>query len=562
MPISRRTVIKLLGAGAATLYLDMLPALAAQRQPLPAAGGAADFGPIDRTLGDRAPGRFSGDDPERAHRVLRERENFLAPLGGNIPPAEKRVPLVVVGGGIGGLFTAYLLRRHRPVLLEQAARFGGNSKGESWRGLDYSIGAAYFVGQEQGSALHRLYLELGLDRIWRRKPPGHPVELLGQRHERFWEGQTAPKSPRQFRLLQRYLRNLLHGRNGLVFPEIPATTARQRRQVDALDRVTLRGHLETVLGGAPLHPHLSTSLEHYCWSSFGAASSELSAAAGLNFLASEFGEILVAPGGNAAVAERIVDRLAAALPPEHLQTGAVVFRVQAVQDGVEVGYEDASGALRSLHARAVVLACPKFVVAKILEGIEPQRLASIGRLRYRGYLVANVLLRRPIADSFYDLYLLGNGAADVANIKASAQRQRATDVVFGTYAQPDGNSSVLTLYRGLPYDEGRSELYAEGAYEKYRGEFEEQVSATVLPLLGLRRDDVADLRIARWGHPLPVAAPGLIADGTVDWLRRPFGKRVFFVEQDNWALPALETAATEATLWAPEVERLLRRRVP
>jgi hypothetical protein len=34
---------------------------------------------------------------------------------------------------------------------------------------------------------------------------------------------------------------------------------------------------------------------------------------------------------------------------------------------------------------------------------------------------------------------------------------------------------------------------------------------------------------------------------------------VFFVEQDNWALPAFETAVTEALTFAPLVEGVLER---
>ena len=50
---------------------------------------------------------------------------------------------------------------------------------------------------------------------------------------------------------------------------------------------------------------------------------------------------------------------------------------------------------------------------------------------------------------------------------------------------------------------------------------------------------------------------GLIAGGTVDRLRKPFRGGMFFVQQDNWALPAIETAAAEAFHWAPRVEKYL-----
>ena len=72
-------------------------------------------------------------------------------------------------------------------------------------------------------------------------------------------------------------------------------------------------------------------------------------------------------------------------------------------------------------------------------------------------------------------------------------------------------------------------------------------------------ENVMDLRLSRWGHPLPVAEAGLIANGTIDVIRKPFKRRVFFVEQDNWILPAFETAAGEAMIWAPVVDQFLKR---
>lgn len=550
LPLSRRAAIKLLGAGAATLYLR--PAWCASSE----AGGRPDaHGPIARGLDHVAPRRFSGDDPARPHRILWDRQAYLA--GRAVPPPDKSVPVVIVGGGIAGLCAAYRLRAHGPMVLEQAARFGGNSQGEAWRGIDYSIGAAYFTAPAQGSPLHALYRELGVDRMWREKAPGHPVEVHGRIERDLWSGDSAPRWRAQFRALRRYFHDVVEEKRGLAYPEIPPISAAGRRDVNRLDGISFRRHVESLLRGQPLHPYLATAFEHYCWSSFGASFEEVSAAAGLNFFAAEFGGILVTPGGNAAVAQRLYDRLRAVLPADHLQASALALRVRSVPDGVEVTYEDGAGALRRVQARAAVLACPKFVVARILDELEPQRLAAIQRLRYRAYLVANVLLRRPLPASLYDLYLLGAGREE-RDIAAAAARQGATDVVFGTYAAPNPAVSALTLYRALPYDTGRAALYADGAYARYRREFEDQLRRSILPLLGLREEDVADLRVARWGHALPVAATGLIAQGTIDRLREPFHERVFFAQQDNWALPALETAALEALHWAGQAERVLR----
>jgi len=550
--LTRREVIALGGMATATLLLSRCATVPTGRP----AGAVVPFSPIDRTLGDFAPRAFSGEDPAPAHDVLWDKDAFLASYSGAGEPPE-RVPLVVVGGGIAGLTAAWELRRHQPVVLERGPRFGGNSRGEAWRGIDYAIGAAYFIRPDEGSPIADLLEGLGLGAGPRVKDTEDPVVLGGRRIDGFWDGAGGDAGADQARRLAAYFRAVLEGAGGHEFPDIPVTDAAQRGAIDALDRVSFHDHLVAV-AGEPLDPGVAAVLEHYCWSSLGASMGEISAAAGLNFYASEFGEVCVLPGGNAAVAERLVERLHARLLEGRLRPSSLVVDVAARDDGVLVTYLDAAGALRRLHAAAAVLACPKFVAARLLRDLEPARRAAIDRLAYRAYLVANVLLDRPLADDFYDLFLAGDGGVDLGDVEAAARRQGVTDVVLGTWARPDRRRSVLTLYAALPWDGARAEVLEDDAYAPVRARFERQISAEILPLVGARDTEVVDLRVARWGHPLPVAATGLIASGVPDALRAPFRSRVFFVQQDNWALPAFETAVTEALLWAGEVDRRVR----
>lgn len=561
-PYTRREALRLIGLGATALYLPGLPGCGpAEQQPpkaAPRAKPAPDpleqYGPIDRGLPYPAPARYSGDDPGRAHKLLWDKPGYLSARGGLPEPSEK-VALAVIGGGLSGLASAWLLRRHQPIVLERAPRFGGNSRGESWQGIDYSIGAAYFLKPKEGSALDGLLREIGAAGLWREHKAQDPVALDGVRHDGFWKGATDPARKDRFERLAGYFRDVLEEKNGRFYPEIPVADPALRRKVNALDRVTFLRHLERVAGGR-LHPHIETAIEHFCWSSFGASAQVVSAASGLNFYAAELDPLLVCPGGNAAVAEALVKRLAAGLPPGHLRPGALVVDVRARQDGVQVTYEDERGTLRSLAARAAVIACPKFAVAKLLHGIEPERLAAIGRLRYNAYLVANVLLKGAVKDDFYDLFLLGDGNP-ARDTRAASDRQCATDAVLATYAKPQPDRAVLTLYRAFPFAGGRGRILDETGFAAHRAQFEQQLAREVLPALGRQPADVADVRIARWGHPLPVAAAGLIAGGVPERLRAPFEGRVFFVEQDNWALPAFETAMGEALHFAPEVDKVL-----
>lgn len=555
LTLTRRGALRLIGLSGGVLYLNACaPVL---RKSWNAAGSSPAFSPIDRALGDVAPRSFSGESPSLAHDVLWDLDRFVGARGG-IPAASESVPLVVIGGGIAGLTAAYLLRVHRPIVLEREPRFGGNSRGEAWRGSDYCIGAAYFLEPDAGSRIETLLRELGVPRAWRLKTTEDPVVVGRQRHDAFWNGDSDPVARPKIQALGRYFKSIFDGDSSMPYPDIPVLDPAARPGIDELDRHTFLEHVTKVSGGT-LHPHVAAALEHYCWSSMGASAGEVSAAGGLNFYCAEFGNICVLPGGNAAVAERLVSKLEQALPAGAMRPGCMVINVEVREDGALVTYLDERNELRTLYARALVVACPKFVAARVLRQIEAERSTAIARLRYRAYVVANVLLRRAVEPDFYDLFLAGSGApVDFANVEVESDRQRVTDVVLGTYARPSRSHAILTLYRPLPYDSARAAVLADDAYAGFRRQVEEQLVSEILPLVGARESDVVDLRLARWGHPLPVAAPGLIADRVVDVLRRPFRERVFFVEQDNWALPAFETSIEEAFEAARKIEALLR----
>jgi hypothetical protein len=502
-----------------------------------------EVSPIDRTIPGHSTTLFSGDNPDRSHEILWDIPKFLEGQGAtdwDRRPPDERAALVIIGGGMSGLGTAWLLRDLKPVLLERADRFGGNARGESWQGIDYGIGAAYFLEADAGSPLEALYHEWDLADITRVKVEEDPVLLNGKIYHDFWSGESDPDNAQRFTQVRQYLLNVWEELEDEFYPEMPTDDAELLARLLPLDQVSLRQHLETVIGGE-LHPHIVAVIDHYCWSSLGGTWDEISAAAGLNFLTAEFGKVHVTAGGNAAVAARIVERLEPALPAGNLRTSAIVFGVSVTDAGVMIGYHDHQGQVRTVLANAIAMCCPKFVVKRILKDIEPDRLAAIDSLRYRSYLLANVLLTTELQDEFYDLFL------------ADADPTRATDVVMATYARPVAGHTVLTLYRGLPYDGARASILAPGAHDRISAEFEAQIRNEILPALGIAASDLAGIRLTRWGHPLPLAQTGILAAELPARLRAPFKERVFFVEQDNWALPAIETALGEAITFAPRI---------
>lgn len=504
-----------------------------------------------------APGWF-GDPWDRDEIPFHRPENMYP---GGIPPAvSERVKVAVVGGGLSGLAAAVLLREHRPVVFELRERFGGVSMGERWRGTSYSLGGAYFIAPDPGTFLHRFYRGLGLSPQVRVSPSSDDkIEVRGRIEERFWEGSAVPAHERpafaRYAAMVRYF--MEH------YPEIPLVPGKNNRWIRELDGRSLKEDVESRLGG-PAPDLLMSAIQGYCYSSFGAGWEEVSAASGWNFIAAEEFGRWVLPGGNAGLAQAMMERLSVleagtppGCPPRYLRAGCRVVEVRVDRERVVVVYRDSAGTFRSLEARAVVMACPKFVCRYLMPQLheDPHRLEDLHRLRTMAYLVANVLLEAPIGLDFYDLFMLREGGFPQGH--RVEEFARAIDVVRGDFARRGPRTTgVLTFYWPLPFPSGRMELLAPEDFERVALRLRPELDLA-LSLLGLDRRAVRQIRLARWGHAMPIADVGLIAEGVCERIREPWRERVFFVCQDNWALPAVETCLLEAEAMRPRIERVL-----
>jgi hypothetical protein len=317
--------------------------------------------------------------------------------------------------------------------------------------------------------------------------------------------------------------------------------------------------------GGPIPAALAAGIQAYFYSSFDAGWEEISAASGWNFVAAEEYGRWVCPGGNSFLCQAMWEKLAELdhgvprrCPSRHLRAKCRVVDVRLrAGDRVQVTYKDVNGDLRSLLARRVVVATPKHVARHFihdLEKLDPEKTLALGQLNSRAYIVANVLVNARLERDFYDLFLLGDPTAfPMSEADASAWR-RVPDVVNGRFAdRDDRRRAVLTLYWALPYYRSRFHLIEPAAWTNLA----EQLAPQVREIVGLLRIDVADVeqvRMTRWGHAMPIAGVGFIAQGYAEQTRRPIADRIYFVNQDNWALPAVETCLLEAEYWAPFVE--------
>jgi protoporphyrinogen oxidase len=482
------------------------------------AGSVASGCPVDLSLlraqtADRKPSPVEGEDNHICHQV-RDGKIFSR------PPVSEKHDAVIVGGGVSGLAAAYELRDLDFLLLEKEPHWGGNAYLMEYQGMAYATGSAFLGKSERAYDFAR---EIGLEPL-----------PISDSDSTIVKGEWIADTWRS-------------GLDKLPYPAAVRESFKKfRKELLAIDLEKRKKELDRLpfadfIRGYP--DEIKQWWDNYGPSNWGAASEETAAAVALDDfheLAGESGnDYYTWPGGLGAITKK----LAEILQPQsfnHMRAGATIVAVAPEKDEVHVTFVEGAD-LKTVSAKAVIMATPKFITRRLVEGLPNKQSDAMQRLRYIPYAVVNLIFDKPVFNKSYDTWCPGNRFSDFIVADWVVRNQPGYKQRF----------NILTCYTPLREEERGRLLTEPGA---------RQLAATVLSdfqkLLPGSNVDPVEVHLYRRGHPLYMSTPGLFND--VQPLARQPMDRIFFANTDSEGPESTTSAGIEAAERAVnEVKRRL-----
>lgn len=505
------------------------------------------------------PGELSGAAMDLGH-LLRE-PNFPE------PSETRRVPVLIVGAGIGGLSAGWKLAKagfNDFLMVELERESGGNSRAGRNEVSAYPLSAHYLpLPTREATAVRELLAELGVlqgdpqaerPRYDERYLCAAPQERLYRNG--WWQDGVLPQIgvsaaereqyQRFYALMEGFKQRRDDGRRAFA---LPMELSSRAPDLIKLDTLNMRDWL---LAQGLDSPQLHWYVDYACRDDYGAGIADVSAWAGIHYFACRNGEaldasgdtVLTTPGGNAWLAEGLANGIKHRAG-DRLLTGAAVFRVLETDGRMNVDlWLPAEKRTLRLEAEQLIWAAPLFLVPHVFAGQDALKAAA-RRFSYAPWLIANLTLSRFPEDRAGSSMAWDNVLYDspgLGYVVATHQQMRLHP-----------GATVFTYYRALSQMSpqlGRAQLLMTS-----RADWAEQVLADLERPHPDIRQVTTRLDIFRNAHAMARPVPGLIWSEA----RRLFaddGERLRFAHADVSGFSLFEEAQYRGVLAA---ERTLRR---
>jgi len=456
-------------------------------------GAVAAGCPVDLSLlaaeQPSSPPAVEGEDNLICHQV-RDGKIFSRPI------ASARHDVVIVGGGVSGLTAAYLLRERDFLLLEKEPHWGGNSYLMEYQGNAYATGGAFL---EKSEIAYEFARQIGLQPLPINNWDGSIIK--GEFIPDTW-GDGLAKLP--------YPASIREGFKKFRKDILAIDVEKRSKELFGVP-------FSNFMKGYPIE--IKQWWDAYGPSNWGAASEETAAALAISTLQemtveNREDERYTWPGGLGAISKRLSEILQSKFA-DRMRNGATTIAVVPARNGVQVTYTHGSE-LKTVAAKAVIMATPKFITRRIVEGLPEKQSEAMRQMRYVPYPVVNLIFDKPVFNKGYDTWCPGNSFTDFIVADWVVQKQPG-------YQQ---KANILTCY--TPMREGdRGRLLTESSAR----EIAVKVLTDFQKLFPGSNVAPVEVHIYRRGHPMFMSTPGLFTE--VQPVARRAMDRVFFANTDS-----------------------------
>jgi monoamine oxidase len=200
---------------------------------------------------------------------------------------------------------------------------------------------------------------------------------------------------------------------------------------------------------------------------------------------------------------------------DRMLTDATIVAVVPEKQEVQVTYVH-WGELKTVSAKAVIMATPKFITRRIIDGLPEKQSEAMKQIRYVPYPVVNLIFDRPVFNGGYDTWCPGGNTFTDFIVADWVVRNRPG------YRQ---KFNIITCYTPMKEDD-RGYLLTEPGCRKIAA----NVLADFQKLMPETNVDPVEVHIYRRGHPMYMSTPKLYTE--IQPLTRHPMDRVFFANTD------------------------------